>query len=147
MYICRIKACGLIARPTLKLHWGCMPPELLTYVLHPTWAAPALIQTFCAIPASSVVAFFTFDNPEHFKNKKNTGHFQKISWDGFKGHAISSQLRKSCFCFLKLNCTFFFNSTVRSVNGVALGVGCIPAFFHTTSKARKLETKHQIFKP
>lgn len=49
MYICRIKACGLIARPTTAPLGLCAARAALTHMLHPAGAAPAVIQTFYTI--------------------------------------------------------------------------------------------------
>lgn len=66
MYICRIRARGLIARPTLQLHWGCV--QTMPHTLHPAPAAAAPRQGFCATQLPlKLLPLLHFDSPAHRK--------------------------------------------------------------------------------
>lgn len=71
MYICRIRARGLIARPTLQLHWGCV--QTLPHTLHPAPAAAAPRQGFCATQLPlKLLPLLHFDSPAHRKKNPTT---------------------------------------------------------------------------
>lgn len=91
MYICRIKACGLIARPTLKLHWGCVQPELLTHMLHPAAAGPTVIQIFCAIQLPLwLLPLVHFSQPRTYKKEKSQLAFQKYQGVRLKSMTLAA---------------------------------------------------------
>lgn len=65
MYVCRIKACGLIARPTLKLHQGCVQPEPLT-----AGTAPTTEIQICAVQICLwLLPLLHFSQPTTFRKK------------------------------------------------------------------------------